>query len=103
LAFLSDEKIIFSPQLAYHQDLRYTTRDDRIPLYTNLVRNSEKIAYITTFNPALDDKLHQAFDSLDISWKEKTIGDYKIYYQLSRAVHPDEIGLGLDANPTGKE
>jgi hypothetical protein len=34
------------------------------------------------------------FQALGISWQEKKIGDYQIYYHLSRAVHPQEIGLG---------
>jgi hypothetical protein len=97
LAFLSNEEIIFSPRLPYHADLRYTSRDDRYPLYTQLVQGSATTAYITTFNPALDKKIQEEFTRLDITWQEKTIGDYHIYFHLSRAVHPGEIGLGFDS------
>jgi len=96
LAFLSKEAIIFSPRLPYHADLRYTSRDDRYPQYTQLVQKSDKTAYITTFNPALDEKIQQGLAGLNITWQEKIIGDYRIYYHLSRAVHPVEIGLGVD-------
>lgn len=96
LAFLSKEEIIFSPRLPYHVDLRYTSRDDRYPQYTRMVQESEKTAYITTFNPALDAKIEQKFTQLGISWKEKMVGDYRVYYQLSRPIHPDDIDLGFD-------
>lgn len=87
LAFLSEEEIIFTPGLPYHQDLRYTPRDDRYPAYTALVKNSSRVAYITTKNPALDDYLVKKFIGAGVSWDEKYIGDYHIYYNLSRAIH----------------
>ncbi len=94
LAFISQEELIFAPRLPYHLDLRYTSRDDRYPPYTLVVSQSERVAYITTHNPALDDYLKQAFDRLNINYQEVQIGDYRIYYRLSRPVHPHEIGLG---------
>ncbi len=94
IAFLSDEELIFLPRLPYHQDMRYTSRDDRYPPYSAMVESSLKIAYISTKNPELDEYLMMRFQELGIQWQEKIIGDYRIYYQLSKAVHPDEIGLG---------
>ncbi|HEX7556041.1 MAG TPA: hypothetical protein VF338_05405, partial [Leptolinea sp.] len=91
LAFESREDIIFSPRLPYHPDLRYTSRDDRYPAYTDLVASSPKTAYITTFNPALDEALRLGFSRLGITWQEKVIGDFHIYYQLSRPVHPADL------------
>jgi hypothetical protein len=103
LAFLSNEEIIFSPGLPYHADLRYTARDDRYPAYTRMVQASEKTAYITTFNPALDEKIQQELKKLDIGWKEKVIGDYRIYYQLSKPVQPAELGIGSDISKMESE
>ncbi|MCX8062629.1 MAG: hypothetical protein N3D16_08605 [Anaerolineales bacterium] len=94
LAFLSEEKIIYSPRLPYHPDLRYTPRDDRYPLYTEQVAKSEQVAYITTKNPALDQYLTEKFQRAGIEWQEVWIGDYHVFYRLSRAIHPREIGLG---------
>ena len=54
LAFLSDENLVFVPRLPYHEDLRFTLRDDRYPAYDNLVAGSQRVAYITTNNPALE-------------------------------------------------
>ena len=91
LAFLSDEEILFAPRLPYHEDLRYTSRDDRIPAYTEAVDSSPRTAYITTFNPALDKALTSGFTRLGVTWQEKTIGDFHIFYALSRPVRPAEI------------
>lgn len=99
LAFQSGEELIFPPRLPYHTDFRYTTRDDRIPAYTLRVENSSKTAYITTFNPDLDTALRSGFERLDVTWQEKVIGDYHIYYDLSRPVHPSELNPELQQQP----
>jgi hypothetical protein len=96
LAFLSEESLIFIPRLPYHQDLRYTPRDDRYPPYRKLLDETQRTAYITTNNPELDDQLRSGFKDLGVSWKEAKIGDYQIYYQLSQVINPSEIGLGGD-------
>ncbi len=94
LAFESGEDLIFVPRLPYHLDLIYTPRDDRYAPYTVLVRQSPRVAYITTRNLELDRYLQVHFQALGITWQEKQIGDYHIYYHLSRPVQPQEIGLG---------
>ena len=94
LAFLSNEELIFVPRLPYHPDMRYTSRDDRYPPYTTLVAAASRTAYITTHNPTLDDVLRAGFTRLGVTWQEAKIGDYQIYYALSRTVHPAELGLG---------
>jgi len=94
LAFHSSEDLIFIPRLPYHLDLRYTPRDDRYQPYTDLVEQAPRVAYITTRNPALDRYLRDHFQGMGITWEEKQIGDYRIYYHLSRLVRPQEIGLG---------
>lgn len=94
LAFLSGEELIFTPRLPYHPDLRYTPRDDRYPAYTRMVAQSERVAYITTRNPALDNYLTGQFRTLGVTWQEKIIGDFQVYYRLSKPVHPQQIGLG---------
>ena len=94
LAFQSGEELIFVPRLPYHTDLRYTGRDDRYAPYDEWVAASPKTAYITARNPALDEALRGGFAGLGVTWEEKSIGDYRVYYHLSRAVRPVEIGLG---------
>jgi hypothetical protein len=91
LAFLSGEDLIFTARLPYHEDLRYTPRDDRYPAYDALVEQSARVAYITTKNPALDSLLESAFRRLAVSYQIEQIGDFRIYHRLSRAVRPEEI------------
>jgi len=99
LAFLSHEELIFTPRLPYHLDFRYTERDNRYPPYEGLVAQADRVAYITTNHPELEDYLREKFDQLNVSWKELRIGSYHIFYHLSQTVRPVEIGLGETTNP----
>jgi hypothetical protein len=94
LAFKSGEKIIFVPRLPYHQDYRFTDRDDRYEPYRLAVQESEKVAYITTNHPGLEEYLRGMFEELEITWQEQQIGDYRVFYSLSESVRPVDIGLG---------
>ncbi len=96
LAFQSQERTIFVPRLPYHPDLRFTPRDDRYLPYDRLVENSQQVAYITTRNTALDVWLRNGFSAAGVTWSEKTIGDYQVFYHLSRPVRPEQIGLGVN-------
>ena len=96
LAFESNETVILAPRLPYHPDLRYTERDDRYPVYTRAVSGSSNTVYITTFQtPLLDKTLREGFSRLGVTWREKQVGDYRVFFALSRAVRPEEIGLGM--------
>lgn len=95
LAFRSDERLLYVPWLPYHPDMRYTSRDDRYEPYTQIVESSKRIAYITTNNPTLNSYLREAFQDRAISWREKSIGDFQIFYDLSGVIRPQEIGLGI--------
>ncbi len=99
LAFLSEEEIILVPRLPYHEDFRYTARDDRYLPYGDMVGSAREVGYITTNHPALDNYLRQQFSARDLTWKEKRIGDYLVYYDLSNLVHPQDIGLGITSTP----
>lgn len=94
LAFLSSERVIFIPRLPYHGDFRYSERDDRYSPYYDLVADADKIAYITSNHERLDMHLREEFQRLDIKWREVTIGDFRVFYDLSAVVRPADIGLG---------
>jgi hypothetical protein len=94
--FLSDEKIILVPALPYHADLRHTIRDDRYEPYAIEVAKAENPIYITSNNPNLDYQMVEQLNRLGVIWTEKMIGDYHIYYNLSRKVLPTEIGFGVN-------
>ncbi len=93
IAFLSSERLIFSARLPYHLDFRYTSRDDRYGPYRQAVEISPRAAYITSRHPQLDDRLRRSFDSLGVTYAEKQIGDYHVFYRLSRRIAPEELGL----------
>ena len=95
LAFKSREQIIFIPALPYHPDLRYTTRDNRYAPYTAAVKRSPRAAYIVTHNAPLTAALRQGFERLGVTWEETRIGDFEVFYGLSRHVRPAELGVGL--------
>jgi len=99
LAFQSHEELIFIPRLPYHQDFRYTSRDDRYAPYDLTVERAARVAYITAKHPALDRFLRDRFDKKGLSWKEEQIGDYHVFYHLSRKINPQEIGLGKTTDP----
>ncbi|HLB63474.1 MAG TPA: hypothetical protein VJJ46_01415 [Anaerolineales bacterium] len=94
LAFLSGEELIYVPRLPYHQDFRYTPRDDRYPPYDEAVAESERVAYITTHHPALDERIREALIGYGVSFQEISIGDYQVFYDLSRPIRPEALGLG---------
>jgi hypothetical protein len=93
MAFLSSESIVFVPRLPYHLGLRYNPRDNRYPLYDQIVAESDRIAYITMDYPALNTYLRLEFNALGVAWEEKTIGNFRVFYRLSRPVHLEEVGL----------
>jgi hypothetical protein len=96
LAFLSAEDLVYVPQLPYHQDFRHTARDDRYPPYAEVVAGSERVAYITTNHPALDERLREGFLERGISFEETAIGDYRVFYRLSQPITPQALRLGED-------
>lgn len=99
IAFLSGERLIFSSQLPYHLDFRHTSRDDRYPPYTGAVAVSERVAYVTTNHSPLDERIREGLKGLGVEFRELEIGDYHIFYRLSRKVVPEELGLGVECCP----
>lgn len=97
LAFISQEELVYTPQLPYHLDFRYTSRDNRYPKYGELVESSKRTAYVTTNHQPLDDYLRLQFTRLGITWSETQIGDFHVFYALSAPVRVRDIGLGVTA------
>ena len=93
IAFLSNEEIILAARLPYKTDLRYTPRDDRYAPYGKLVEDSGSVVYVTTRHPVLDKVLRERFSALGVKFREKQIGDYHVFYDLSRKVTPDELDI----------
>ena len=96
IAFLSGEEIILEPRLPYKADLRYTPRDDRYAPYREWVEASPTVVYVTTHHPLLDGLLRERFAALGVSFREAQIGDYHVFYDLSRKIVPGELNLPLE-------
>ena len=94
LAFLSQEQLIYSAELPYKADMSYNPVDIRYRPYAQMADASDRTAYITSKHPVLDDRLRTEFKRLGVSWKEIQLGEFHVFYQLSRAVRPEEIGFG---------
>lgn len=94
IAFLSQERIIATAALPYHLGLDYTPRDDRYPPYTQAVAQAARAFYITTNHPPLEALIRNGFNRLGVSFKEQSIGNYQVFFGLSRKVTPQEVGIG---------
>ncbi|HET91516.1 MAG TPA: hypothetical protein ENN99_12390 [Chloroflexi bacterium] len=95
IAFLSGEEILLVPRLPYKADLRYTSRDDRYAPYGEAVTASPTVVYVTTNHPLLDALLRVRLRDLGVGYAEVQIGDYHVFYDLSRKVTPEELDLPL--------
>ena len=84
LAFQSEEDLIFVPRLPYHQDFSYTARDDRYAPYGGAVAVAERVAYITTLHPELDEVLRTEFEQLGVSWEERTDWGFQVFYGVKQ-------------------
>jgi hypothetical protein len=93
LSFQSEEELVFVPELPYHLDFRHTRRDNRYEPYARLVSRAGQAAYITANHPALDERLRAGFQAKQVDWREVEIGDYRVFYALSRHVRPEELDL----------
>jgi hypothetical protein len=99
LAFLSQERLVYLPSLPYHSDFRYTRRDDRYEPYRAVVAADPRPSYITAGQPWLDAYLREQLLSSGVDYEEKAIGDYRVFYDLSRTVRPEDLGLGREGAP----
>jgi len=96
LAFLSSETLVYSPELPYKQNLTYTPADIRIPEYASLADDSPESTWITSKHPQLDAILRDRFFELGITFKEKQIGPYHLFYEFSQRVSPEDVGYGSE-------
>jgi 4-amino-4-deoxy-L-arabinose transferase-like glycosyltransferase len=98
-AFLTDEEIILLPLLPYKENLSYHEGDDRYPPYRALVEEAERVVYVTSNLPQLDEELRARFTEIGVAFRERAIGPYTVFYDLPRPVRPGELGLGGEQYP----
>ena len=95
MAFLSGERLIYTPRLPYHQDFRYTDRDDRYAPYSEIVAQNASRAFITTHFPELNKRLGDGLQERKIEFEVTEIGPYTVFHGLSELISPDQLGLYL--------
>jgi hypothetical protein len=95
IAYLSGEQVILAAQLPFRPDLGWNPRDDRYPPYAAAVAASPDRMYVTHREPYLEAYLQGAFAERGITYRIQDIGPYRVYYDLSSSISPQEIGLGL--------
>lgn len=94
IAFLTNEGIILAPLLPYKPDLRYSHEDLRIDRYQAVADASRQVAYVTSLHPELDARLQREFDELGVTFRERQIGPYHVFFDLSRPITPGSLDLG---------
>jgi hypothetical protein len=83
LAFLSQERIRFSAALPYKANLSYNAADNRYQAYARTARQAERVAFITTRLPALDDWLIAYFAAQQLDYHQQDIGPFRVYFDFS--------------------
>ncbi|MBN1310563.1 MAG: hypothetical protein JXB30_04020 [Anaerolineae bacterium] len=91
-AFLTQERIVFSPRLPYKADMSYTYGDDRYPPYSQAVETARDVVYVTSRHPRLDEEIGRRLGALGVTFRKREIGPYTVFYGLDRHVTPDELG-----------
>jgi hypothetical protein len=94
IAFLSNDQVILAAFLPFRSDLYWNPLDDRYPPYAAAVAASPRPVYVTHREPNLEAYLQRGFAELQVTYSIEDIGPYRVYYDLSAAVSPQEIGLG---------
>jgi hypothetical protein len=92
--FLSRERVILTALLPFRPDLRWNPRDDRYPPYKQAVDASPERVYVTHREPHLMAYLQHAFAEREITYHTQDIGPYRVYYDFSAIITPQELGLG---------
>lgn len=95
LAFTSSERFIYVPRLPYHQDFRYTDRDDRYAPYGDIIAESPSRAFITTHFPQLNERLADSLLQREIGFEVTEIGPYTVFHNLSAPITPDQLEVYL--------
>lgn len=82
LAFLSGERMQFRAALPYKENLSYNAADERYEPYVQATDAAERVAYITTKLPELDQGLQASFEQQGLTYQTERIGLFTIYYDF---------------------
>jgi 4-amino-4-deoxy-L-arabinose transferase-like glycosyltransferase len=93
IAFLSEERVILAPLLPHKEGDRVIPSETRYPPYTDWVSAADRVVYVTGSQPELDRLLRQGFAEHEVTYHERAIGPYRVFYNLSAAAAPSELDL----------
>lgn len=83
LAFLSQERIRLSAALPYKANLSYNAADNRYKPYVLAAQQAERVAFITTRLPALDEWLVAHFAAQRLRYRQHDLGPFRIYFDFN--------------------
>ena len=93
IAFLSGEDVILAPLLPYlSRPSHDPSKPGRYPRYSEVAYSAQNPVYVTTNQPWLDEMLRAGFAEQNVGFQEATVGPYRVFHHLSRAVVPDQLG-----------
>lgn len=92
LMFLSKENVIFDTSLPYDE---HGTRphNNRYPPYVEMVKQAEKVVWITQNFPELDVWIAEQLAEKGIFYQTRDFGPYHVFYDFSEQVTPADFGL----------
>jgi hypothetical protein len=65
--------------------------DKRYPPYADRISAAKDVVYVTGNQPELDVVLRKGFAEKGIAYRERAIGPYRVFYDLSVRVLPSEL------------
>ncbi|GAB4432205.1 MAG: hypothetical protein Kow0031_13570 [Anaerolineae bacterium] len=92
IAYLSDEQVILASFLPYSPNLTWSQRDHRYEPYAAVVTQADDRVFVIHHQPRLERYLEQALAEKNIAFLIKDIGPYRVYYDLSAIITPQEMG-----------
>ncbi len=96
IAFMSNEQVILSALLPYSPPgpgPTWNNLPERYPPYQAMVEASPERVYVTHREPRLESYLQQAFAERGVTYQIQDIGPYRVYYDFSAVVTPQEVGF----------
>jgi len=90
IAFASKERVILAPLLPVKTGACYKTSKGYRP-YVDRVSAADEIVYVTGNQPDLDVRLRSALDARGLSYREREVGPYRVFHDLSSPIRPAEL------------
>ncbi len=91
VAFLSGEEVILGAHLPNKASGNVNKGDNRYRPYVDLVAAAGRVVYVTGRQPELDALLRSGFERRGVAYREREIGPYRVFYDLSARIEPHEI------------